>query len=327
MSANGETVMLGRWHNYNGTTIWEQDLYTMTTRHWLIFNNFLVIFLTIVAERSWSIIAYALHQCGSHSKPRDGLRRSTEVYLRNLSNLNIVFNLGLLLNKWRLRARAKSHFKTILIGCLAILNLAGFQIASLFIPRIGLTTLVQLKSSPASVCGIFRGEEEEAVPDIIVSMADSINGQLTQNLRFESANSNTAPHFQIQEYNILCPFEDSLCIDEMDQLHAKFKPVSFDTGLIPFRALLINSPETKESRYVNNCSILDYESGAVSMEVLDPFNYIIGYRYYYGTDWIHQRIMILNEDVSQEFAIQSAQATLSLLKNRTSIEIQEYEAH
>lgn len=291
---SGESILTGSWYNYNGTTMWDTQLYTMTARNWSYFNNFLVIFLTIVAERLWFILSYFIYQASSHSQPRDGLRRSTDVLLRNMSNMNIIVQLPWLIYHWSGANRwpRLSSFKAFAILWLAIGNLFGFQAAAIFLSHIKAHNLAPVRSSDS--CGIYL-PDRQAQSDLMsysVQEIESAAGLRSQYLT-PSSNGFANEFFRIKNRTIGCPFKNKMCLfsdTELDKDDLN-NPVSLDTGRVSIRSFGINSKEDLEVRRVYNCSALntdrfEYQNNltlqraTIENDLILPARY--AFRYFFG---------------------------------------------
>ncbi|KAF3940615.1 hypothetical protein ABW19_dt0209883 [Dactylella cylindrospora] len=248
-----ESVISGPWFDHNGTTIWDTHVCTLKIRYFGFLNNFLVIFLTLVAERFWVLLAYAIHQMGSHGEPRDGMRRSMEVFIRNASALDVVLSGWKILRRWRYRSTRKTWYKCFMIFLIALGTLAGFQSAGIYTNRIRLGSIVRLRSS--STCGLYR-PAAGSLDTTLTNAAKDIDVILKSTINKRGLIDSTGYALKdlwplLNATAIDCPFDPQLCATSNNQTAIKI-----DSGAISIRQFGINSPEEVTVRRVHQCAVL-----------------------------------------------------------------------
>ncbi|KAK6530857.1 hypothetical protein TWF281_007693 [Arthrobotrys megalospora] len=257
-SSGPEEIFIGPWHNYGGKTIWNSYVCTLKKDQYDFLNNFLIVFLTLTAERFWAIAVYIIHQCGSHSKPRDGLRRAFEVYVRNSSALGTVTSGWKILAGWTGKSTLRTWFKSLGIIFFALGTLVGFQVGGIYVGRIEIGGIALLKSS--DTCGIYVPTDEAAQGETFKAGCVELN-KLRHAIRYiwkftDQTNytlKDLSPLLNIT--TIPCPFDSKICAT----IGNSSASVRVDTGNISVRKLGINSPHDFTIRRVHNCAVLSTE--------------------------------------------------------------------
>ncbi|KAK6500251.1 hypothetical protein TWF481_010598 [Arthrobotrys musiformis] len=259
-----EKVIVGPWRYHDSKTVWDSYVCTLTNDQYSLLNNFLVVFLTLVAERFWVIVVYIIHQCGSHGKPRDGLRRAFEVYVRNSSALGIVTSGLKLLASWagRSHAQARTWAKNIGIVFIALGTLVAFQVAGIYVSKIELGGVARLKSS--ETCGVYLSDNDqrgslEDVRALWKSMTDKWSIPYSSYFL-----KDFSPFLNVT--TIPCPFDPKICFKSDKN---KSESIQIDTGPISIRTYGINTAEDISIRSVHSCAVLSTKEKTYKVRMRD----------------------------------------------------------
>lgn len=267
-------VLTGFWYyldSDHGVLVW-----TMKRQYWRYFTNFLVIFTAFSFERLWFLIGYVIYQRGSHNKPRDGLRRSTEILIRNFSNRGFISQYIFVLFYWRRRriTSNRSQLISILIFLLAVLVFLSGQITAIFLqPSSDDGRVAMLKAHQG--CGIYYSSTPQGFDSLVSSAMKEIEPLYQFYADFVASRPiiEPPPGFYIPlvspdsligpsltAFKTNCPFHPDICrykegIVGMDQ--EAYRPMIMDTGFLSSRDVGVNTEEQVTLRRVDVCAPLD----------------------------------------------------------------------
>jgi hypothetical protein len=243
----------------------------------LFLISFVTLFIKWSGNHLWSIIAFAMHQCRSTPKPRDGLYHQQQVLLRN--NPNAFFTLWTLLRlSWRWKGKVRGAWRRgLLAALLPAANVIGIAAAAFFSSRLLRPTDYVLAQS--DTCGwLADGElthDRIYSADVKNQQSDSLWVAAVWTLEKSLEYTMACYESQSNEYSSLCsayaqaripstPAKDSPCPFGHDACSAP--AIRIDSGLIESgRHLGISSPpgETVAMRKMTTCapvSLAKYES-------------------------------------------------------------------
>ncbi len=271
MSTTGsDNVFVGAWidHSLGPVRRWYLTVDKLSGQ---VLTAALPIFVTLVAARSWKLVAYALHQFGDHSHPRSGFLRSQEVILRNSSS-----DIGALLQplhlSWawsRVQEASLCIFRGGPVIFIAIIQSAAAVMLALLVSQVAVGNIARAKSKSAT-CGSWavvtpnsgcHGNISECMPwqrsGGMRTAALNLQAQQYVESCYNKPNSSKGPEcdkfvtrkirFE-REHNATCPFDSSMCIEGPT---GAFK---MDTGLFSSSRLGYNSKEGLDIRRVTACS-------------------------------------------------------------------------
>ena len=286
-TAGSDNIFVGAWIDHSQGSIWGW-YWTVDKLSGQVLTAALPIFVTLVAARSWRLVAYGVHQFGDHSHGRSGFHRSQEIILRN-SSTDIGALLQLIHLSWawgKVQETTLCIFRGSPVILIAIIHSATAVMLALLVSQVAVGNIARAKSQSAT-CGSWavvspnsgcHGNISECMPwqrsGGMRIAALNLQAQQYVESCYDKSNSSSGPEcdkfvthkilFE-RENNASCPFNSSMCTEGPT---GAFK---MDTGRFSSSQLGYNGKEGLDIRRVTTCSPVA-QRGRVNMfdaEVLD----------------------------------------------------------
>ncbi|KAK6532389.1 hypothetical protein TWF281_006578 [Arthrobotrys megalospora] len=249
-----QTVHTGSWIDWNSTSPASKHILTLSSSSGAVFNNALLLLITLVGTRFWFIISFIIHRRGKHDTRRDGLRRTVEVILRNQSALSAFGYIMKASSAWKGVAPLRSRWIARIVAILAILNVLVWAGAGLAETLVIIGPIVQASSSQ---CGFYlpdltlQKETSNLIRDwtLDLTRAAQLHVSTCTKPGLDNCGRLVSPTVSFQlTHNATCPFGSDLCSE------GPRSALNIDTGNISSADLGFNIPKPFTVRHTMQCS-------------------------------------------------------------------------